>query len=197
MKMPTFEPIIIPTKGKSVLTQLWILLTSVRTFRMTEDWYFTLPNGVEIVVPKGFVFDGASIPKPLWFICALLALAIFLGVAVSPSIILLFSCLFIVAGVTLAPTGLLLIAGLVHDFAYRYGYLWKAEKDGIYTTKYYHIRGTRLNYDKLFFEINLNVNGMFFTDYLAYCLLAIFGKIAWTQNRDLHAPEIHPSNNTK
>ena len=192
MNMPKFEPIPILTKNKNSFEQLWILLTTVRTFKMVENWRFTLPNDIIIVIPKGFVFDGASIPKPLWFLCGLLILALVLGIMISWEIILLFSCLFIIAGVTLSPVGLLLIAGLVHDFAYRYGYLWKVEDDGSYR-KYYHIRGTRLNYDELFLDINLKVNGMVFADYLASGLLAIFGKIAWTKNRDLNSPDSYPS----
>lgn len=192
MIMPSFEPIAILTRGKPILRQIWMLLTAVRTFQINKNWFFTLPNGTEIVIPKGFVFDGASIPKPLWFLCGLIVLAIFLGVTISYEILLIFSCLFLIAGVTLSPVGLLLIAGLVHDFAYRYGYLWKVNKDGSYS-KYTHRNGDRLDYDELFLDINLQVNGMVFTDYLASGLLAIFGKIAWVKNRDLNAPELHPS----
>ena len=32
------------------------------TFRVKEDLYYRTSNGMDIVVPKGFVYDGASIP---------------------------------------------------------------------------------------------------------------------------------------
>ena len=34
-----------------------------------EDWYFRLPKNKTIIkIPKGFEFDGASIPRPFWWI---------------------------------------------------------------------------------------------------------------------------------
>ncbi|NOQ97088.1 MAG: DUF1353 domain-containing protein, partial [Calditrichae bacterium] len=31
-----------------------------------DSWYFKLDNAVQIVINRGFIFDGASIPRPLW-----------------------------------------------------------------------------------------------------------------------------------
>lgn len=33
-------------------------------FQFMEDWYFHV-NGIRYMIPKGFISDGASIPKPL------------------------------------------------------------------------------------------------------------------------------------
>ena len=33
---------------------------------MARDFEYTLPDGREIVIPEGFVFDGASVPRLLW-----------------------------------------------------------------------------------------------------------------------------------
>ena len=63
-----------------------------------ENWEYDLPDGRRVLIPKGFVFDGASIPRLLWFF--------------------------------LSPTGLLLIPGLIHDFGYRYDYIWVVGEDG-------------------------------------------------------------------
>ena len=61
-EMPNMKPIIIPTAGKGFwgAIKMWIL--GGRTWEITKDWHYSL-DGVNYVVPKGFVFDGASVPK--------------------------------------------------------------------------------------------------------------------------------------
>ena len=39
---------------------------NARKFMVVEDWYYTLPCGTRIMIPKGFIFDGASVPRFLW-----------------------------------------------------------------------------------------------------------------------------------
>lgn len=93
MDMPKLIPIQIKTRDKPFLIRIWRWITSIRKWELSEDWEYKLPEDEPvIVIPKGFVFDGASIPRPLWGL--------------------------------LSPTGLLLVPGLIHDFAYRYDYLW-------------------------------------------------------------------------
>ena len=41
---------------------------SKRLWVFVQDWYYNL-DGEPYVIPKGFTFDGASIPKPLHAIC--------------------------------------------------------------------------------------------------------------------------------
>ena len=36
---------------------------------IADDWHYTTPQGLDIVIPKGFVFNGASIPRPFWLFC--------------------------------------------------------------------------------------------------------------------------------
>jgi len=68
MNMPKLLPIIIKTKNYPFLMRTFLWLTSVRQWEIVEDWAFCLPNGKTIVIPKGFVFDGASIPRPFWLV---------------------------------------------------------------------------------------------------------------------------------
>ena len=71
MDFPILQPVCIPTKGKSLLVRIWIFLTCTRTWRVVEDWVFrTKINGtpVDILIPKDFIFDGASIPRWLWWL---------------------------------------------------------------------------------------------------------------------------------
>ena len=46
--------------------RLLVWIFEVRKWELMENWYFTLNDDVQIVINKGFVFDGASIPRPLW-----------------------------------------------------------------------------------------------------------------------------------
>lgn len=61
-KMPDMKPIIIPTKGKGFWIGIWIWLMTTRKWEITKDFHYTIDD-VDYVIPKGFVFDGASIPK--------------------------------------------------------------------------------------------------------------------------------------
>lgn len=60
--MPQMEPIPIPTKDKGFFKAIWMWLMGVRQWRITQDFHFEL-NGEAYVIPKGFEFDGASVPK--------------------------------------------------------------------------------------------------------------------------------------
>lgn len=61
-EMPHMIPIRIPTAGKGFWGAIWLWLMGVRTWEIAKDWHFSV-NGEDYVVPKGFVFDGASVPK--------------------------------------------------------------------------------------------------------------------------------------
>ena len=61
-EMPVLKPIVIETKGKGFWKSMLHWFLSTRNWELTKDWNYTI-NDVEYVVPKGFQFDGASIPK--------------------------------------------------------------------------------------------------------------------------------------
>ena len=61
-EMPHMKPITIPTKGKGFWGAIWMWLMGTRTWEITKDFHFSI-NGEDFIIPKGFVFDGASIPK--------------------------------------------------------------------------------------------------------------------------------------
>ena len=63
-------PVPMETKSKGLVGGIILWLTKTRTWEITEDWKFGLQmDGQKTVtsfmIPKGFVFDGASVPKPL------------------------------------------------------------------------------------------------------------------------------------
>jgi hypothetical protein len=44
-----------------------------------QNWRFKLDNGIEIVLPKGFKFDGASVPRIFWAILSPVGLLLIPG----------------------------------------------------------------------------------------------------------------------
>ena len=61
-ELPHLQPVKISTKGKGFWKGIVLWLLSTRNWVITKDWKYKL-NGVHYVIPAGFQFDGASIPK--------------------------------------------------------------------------------------------------------------------------------------
>lgn len=61
-EMPKMKPIRIPTDGRGFWGAIWCWFWEVRYWEIAEDWTFEV-NGKEYVIPAGFQFDGASVPK--------------------------------------------------------------------------------------------------------------------------------------
>jgi hypothetical protein len=147
-ELPHMQPIRIPTKDKGFWSAIWLWILTVRTWTITKDFHYKL-KGVEYVIPKGFTFDGASVPK---------FLASFLS-----------------------PVGVLLIGGLIHDYAYKYAALKpKNDKDELLIVNQHEA-------DKIFRDINIEVNGFHFLNYLAYWALRVGGFVAWNGHRKRNA----------
>ena len=146
--MPQLRPIAIPTAGKGFWGAVWMWLTGVRTWEVADDWAFKI-NGQWYIIPQGFVFDGASIPKFLhtW----------------------------------LSPTGVLLMGGLVHDYAYKYATLLKSGQKKTMGTI------TQKKADEIFRDINIEQNGFHLLNKLAYWALRIGGFVAWNKHRKVNA----------
>lgn len=146
-EMPSLMPIRIPTAGKGFWGAIWMWITGTRHWELAEDWHFELDR-VSYVIPAGFRFDGASIPKFLhtW----------------------------------LSPTGVLLMGGLVHDYAYKYATLLKADGTTMPTID-------QKRADEIFRDINIEQNGFHFLNYLAYWALRIGGFVAWNGHRKVNA----------
>ena len=143
-EMPHMKPIRIPTASKGFWGAVWLWIMGTRHWEIAKDFHFEV-NGEEYVIPEGFVFDGASVPKFLasW----------------------------------LSPVGVLLIGGLVHDYAYKYTVLLKKgqkESSPVMTQK---------EADQLFRDINIEQNGFHLLNYLAYFALRIGGFAAWNKHR--------------
>lgn len=146
-EMPQMQPIKIPTAGKGFWGAIWMWFWGVRTWRITKDFEFTL-KGDTYIIPAGFEFDGASVPKFLasW----------------------------------LSPVGVLLLGGLVHDYAYKYATLKRKGKGTLGTLN-------QKQADVIFRDINIEQNGMHLLNYLAYWALRIGGFVAWNSHRKHNA----------
>ena len=125
---------------------MWLL--GGRHWEIAEDFNYEI-NGDKFVIPAGFKFDGASIPKFLHTF--------------------------------LSPVGVLLMGGLVHDYAYKYETLLKtnkAETMGVLTQK---------KADQIFRDINIEINGFYLMNQLAYYSLRLGGFLAWRKHRKVGA----------
>ena len=142
-ELPHLQPIKIATKGKGFWKGIIMWLLSTRNWKLTKNWKYRM-NGNEYIIPAGFQFDGASIPK-------------FLRTFFSP-------------------VGVLLVGGLVHDYMYKYAALKRTGKGGLLLVD-------QKKADQIFRDINIEVNGFYFMNYLSYWSLRLGGWVAWNGHR--------------
>ena len=147
-ELPHLQPVRIPTKGKGFWKGIVMWLLSTRNWVLTKDWEYKI-NDITYVIPAGFQFDGASIPK-------------FLRTFFSP-------------------VGVLLIGGLVHDYMYKYTVCKPvSNKSALLVVD-------QKRADQIFRDINIEVNGFYFMNYLAYWSLRLGGFVAWNGHRKRNA----------
>ena len=68
LEMPKLQPLRIEVKKTNYPVRLWRWVTYIRKWKLLEDWTYTLRDGTTILIPRDFVFNGASIPRPFWAI---------------------------------------------------------------------------------------------------------------------------------
>ena len=64
--MPILQPIPIPTKNRCFFARILVWLVESRKWKLVKKYRYKMRDGTVLVIPKGFEFDGASIPRPLW-----------------------------------------------------------------------------------------------------------------------------------
>ena len=112
-RLPALEPLILKTEDRGRL-QRFVNASRRRQFRLTRDWELTVGRtglGLDgtLVVPvehagETTILDGASVPLP-WVVS------------------------YLTFGL-LRPLGILLTASIVHDFAFRHGFVLRRAEDG-------------------------------------------------------------------
>ncbi len=150
--MPHMKPLPIKTAGKGFFGAIWIWLMNTRKWELTQDFTYKIDRRLYII-PKGFVFDGASVPK-------------FFRSWLSPMGVLLIGGLIHDYGYkyktlrysTHNPTK----AGSPNPTI--------GDKDQKWM-------------DKTFRDINIKINGFFILNYLAYYALRMGGFLAWNGHR--------------
>ena len=153
--MPHLKPIPIKTKGKGFWKGILLWLLGTRQWEIVKDFKYSI-GGAQYVIPAGFKFDGASIPKFLHTF--------------------------------LSPVGVLLMGGLVHDYMYKYeAQLINNKNYQIPEMKNETVPVTQKKADQIFRDINIEVNGFFLMNYLAYWSLRLGGFVAWNKHRKVNA----------
>jgi len=144
-------PVPIVTKGQSFWTRMKNWAFAARTWRVAEDWCIDLHIGSRYVT----VF----IPSGFIFDGASIP-RMFWGL--------------------LSPTGVLLIPGLIHDYAYRYDKILIVHAGNIID----FMEGAgRSFWDETFRNVSEQVNGCSVISRTAWVTLKLFGGIAWAQRR--------------
>jgi hypothetical protein len=169
---PVFSPHKYDLSGKSFLQKGMFLLKNPPRVVLIEDFKFKMENGTTIVVPRGFVTDGASVPRWFWAIPGF------------------------------SPYGVLLSGGIPHDMGYQYGFLLAERRDDVmyssesikYKLKYGHripenlipvcIGYPQEFYDALLYSVCRAYNPSFtFIPEIAYIALRWQGHHAWNKYR--------------
>ena len=151
-KLPSLEPILLRTQGMGWFGRI-CSARQRRRFNLAENWTVKVVHGDgesltgELVVPREhegelLEFDGASVPCP-WLVTA-------------------------VSGGILRPLGVMLIASIIHDFAYKYGFLL-FKNDGKLQN---HPIGRR-DADRLFHDTIATVNQMPVVAWIGYAAVRI------------------------
>ncbi len=119
-----------------------------------RDFYLTLPpkykwltHDVRVRIPKGFIFDGASVPRMFW--------------------------------VSFSPTGILFIPSVIHDFAYRNGYipLDRAAFGGPKKSfEKYGLGKPKKFWDDLFYDMAVDINGFKWVNRAPWFFVRLFGR---------------------
>ena len=154
---PCMKRIPLPTRNVPWYKRMWRWLAWPLKWEITADYIQEIGDRTYFI-PKGFVFDGASVPRIFWAI--------------------------------LSPVGLLLVQGLLHDFAYKYGFLWlvKLGQNGEIVKKWKFGGGEqRVFWDTLFHALGALVNGMSVVNWIAWLGVRAGGWVAWRgyRKRDL------------
>ncbi len=159
MDMPRLQPVdmaLAEISGFWRRTAAWMWRR--RLWMLSDDWHHRLPDGTEIVIPRGFISDGASAPRLLW--------------AFMP------------------PAGPLLIPSLIHDFAYRYDYLWQPDGQGGF--RRYREGAGWPYWDHLFGQLCIQQAGRMLMTVPAERVMNLLGRLAWRRHRRHHYPELRP-----
>jgi hypothetical protein len=148
----------------------WLRYT--RRWRFSKDWYFCLFDGEWVKIPKDFVLDGASIPKPFRSL-------------LSPTGILFIAGCF---------------HDYAYEYDKLIGV--KADDLGggsfVVLEEYDYQPGAGREYwDWMFKQITYQVTGLCLIPNITYMLLVLFGSFAWGKHRKQDKKQLEETSNEK
>ena len=150
--MPVLRPVPISTKHGSYFKRLLGWFTT-RHWVVEKNFYFRI-NNLSCLIPRGFVFDGASVPRIFWLF-------------LHPT------------GILLIP-GLIHDYGYKNLFLYRYS--MKEEEDKLIIQKHFLFKDQR-RWDILFLQVAIAVNGFKIINRVAYIVLRVCGWYSFKKHR--------------
>ena len=88
-----------------------------------------------------------------------------------------------------SPTGLLFIPAILHDFCFKYGYLWAVKGSNIYklNPEYGFFK-----WCKLIRQVGIERNELMLVDYFVWSVSIIFGGYHWLANRKIIHDDLLP-----
>jgi len=152
-KMPVLQPLPIKTKGLGFFARYKAWMFDRRKWKVFREWEYKWENDIGITI---------TIIIPAKFI---------LDGASIPRIF----------WVILSPTGILLIPAVIHDYGYRYGYIWTKTKQGKLLK--FGEGQPRKYWDRLFKTMAIEVNGFKFVNKIAWAAVKIGGGRIWKKYR--------------
>lgn len=144
-------------KGNSYFKRLFRWLLYTRQWKFYEDWYFKLNDEIWIKIPKGFVLDGASIPKPFRFLLSPT------GILFIPGIIHDYGYQYNkLIGIKAIPIGDEFL--VIDEF-------------------FYHPGAGKVFWDRMFRHVSRQVTGLPLISGVAYLAIVVGGIFAWRKKR--------------
>ena len=144
-------------KGNSYFKRLFRWLLYTRKWEFSEDWYFKLNNKIWIKIPKGFIFDGASIPKLFRFLLSPT------GILFIPGIIHDYGYRYNkLIGVKAIPVDDEFL--VIEEFSY-------------------HPGAGKMFWDRMFRHISYQITGLLLVPNVVYSAVVLGGAFAWWKRR--------------
>lgn len=151
--LPSMKPVPIYTDDMSRFRRFFTAFKS-RHWQIDEPGNYTIYVPfleTSLMIPHLFIFDGASIPRPLWPF--------------------------------MAPTGILFIPGLFHDFGFKYGCFLNEKKEIIFAGE------SRKFFDKVFRDMSTWINDVYLAEAISYRAVRLGAWPVWNKYRRNISPE--------
>lgn len=156
-------------RSGSYLRRVLRWLRYTRQWRFSKDWYFRLFDGAWVKIPKGFILDGASIPKP------------FRSLLSPTGILFIAGCFHDYAYKYDKLIGIK--AGDLGDGSF----IVIGELD-------YQPGAGRVYWDWMFKQITRQISGLYLIPNITYTLLVLFGWFSWNKHRKQDKTQMEEEN---